>query len=369
MKFLSADSIACRTPSSVSTTRTRAVCNRATACETSDLTRKTVRVSSIDATSCSARRWRIRPMLPIPPFCNCQTAATSISMREPLELSDLVRAGGEVAGREQPRGRGRAEDDQVRQERAVLLLAQELLRRGDQLAPRGDLGAVVQRDRHQLLGGLLGGDERDLEERRLDRLEQRGRVEQEDFRQPGAGDPPVADGDLLGLPEALELGLRPVDLQRRDQARGQPRGEVHEQLGPRRSIAPTPSSLPRAAWRSKKAWATVIQAVVPRGLEVGLPRGDHPPRRERGEDGVGEPDGQAGPAADEEALPPLPEIRAREDVLLDAVVPEVVDARVEVRDPERPWPGAAGPAPARPASSPRRCRAAGPRPVASRSRD
>ena len=98
--------------------------------------------------------------------------------------------------------------------------------------------------------------------------------------------------------------------------------------------APTPSSLPRAAWRSKKAWATVKQRVVPRGLEVGLPRGDHPPRRERGEDGVGEPDGQAGPAADEEALPPLLEVRAREDVLLDAVVPEVVDAGVEVRDPE-----------------------------------
>ena len=84
MKFLSADSIAWRTPSSVSTTRTRAVCNRATACETSDLTRKTTRVSSIDATSCSARRCRIRPTLPIPPFCNCQTAATSMSRREPL---------------------------------------------------------------------------------------------------------------------------------------------------------------------------------------------------------------------------------------------------------------------------------------------
>ena len=91
----------------------------------------------------------------------------------------------------------------------VLLLAEELLRRGDQLAPRGDLGAVVQGDRHQLVGRLLGGDERDLEERRLDRLEQRGRVEQEDLRQPGAGDPPVADGDLLGLPEALELGPAP----------------------------------------------------------------------------------------------------------------------------------------------------------------
>ena len=63
---------------------------------------------------------------------------------EPLVFSDPFGAGGEVAGREQPRGRGRADDEQVRQERALLLLAQELLGRGDQLAPRGDLGPVVR---------------------------------------------------------------------------------------------------------------------------------------------------------------------------------------------------------------------------------
>ena len=35
----------------------------------------------------------------------------------------------------------------------------------------------------------------------------------------GTRDSPVADGELLGLPQALQLGLCPVDLQRRDQAR------------------------------------------------------------------------------------------------------------------------------------------------------
>ena len=94
--------------------------------------------------------------------------------------------------------------------------------------------------------------------------------------------------------------------------------------------APIPSSRPRAAWRSKNAWETVNKHVVPRGLKVGLPRGDHPTRRQRGEDRVGEPDEQARPAADEERLPALPEILAREEVLLHAVVPEVIDAGVEV---------------------------------------
>ena len=151
-------------------------------------------------------------------------------------------------------------------------------------------------------------------------------LEQQDLRQAGAGDPPVADGDLLGLPQALELGLRPVDLQRGDQARGQPLGEVHQQLGPR-DRRPDAEQPPARRLEVEEGLGDREQDVVPRGLEIGLPRGDHPARRQRGEDRVGEPDGQAGPAADEEALPPLPEIRAREDVLLDAVVPEVIDAR------------------------------------------
>ena len=99
-------------------------------------------------------------------------------------------------------------------------------------------------------------------------------------------------------------------------------------------VAPTPSSLPRAAWRSKNAWATVQQGCRS-ARPGGRPAARRPPAGPpAGEDGVGEPDGQARPAADEEALPPLLEVRAREDVLLDAVVPEVVDAPVEVGNPQ-----------------------------------
>ena len=209
MKFLSADSIAWRTPSSVSTTRTRAVCNRATACDDLGLDPED------DPRQLDRRHVLLGPSLADPADV-ADPAVLQLPDRGDLDVESgavrverPVRAGGEVARREQPRGRRRADDDQVRQKRPLLLLAQELLRRGDQLAPRGDLGAVVQGDRHQLLRRLLARDERDLEERRLDRLEQRGRVEQEDLGQPGAGDPPVADGDLLGLPQALKLGPAP----------------------------------------------------------------------------------------------------------------------------------------------------------------
>ena len=68
-------------------------------------------------------------------------------------------------------------------------------------------------------------------------------VKQKNLRQARAGDPPVADGDLLALPQALQFGLRPIDFQRRDQAGCQPLGEVHQQLGPhdRRADAEQPS--------------------------------------------------------------------------------------------------------------------------------
>ena len=98
--------------------------------------------------------------------------------------------------------------------------------------------------------------------------------------------------------------------------------------------APMPSSRPRAACKAKKACETWSKHIVPRRLEIGPARLDHPTRRQRGEDGVGEPDGQRRTAADEERLAAFPEVLAGEDVLLDAVVPEVVDAGVEVGDPE-----------------------------------
>ena len=194
--------------------------------------------------------------------------------------------------------------------------------RGDQFLPRGDLGAAVQGHWQQLLGGTLGGNEGHLQERRLDWLEQRGRVKQENLRQARTCDPPVADGDLLALPQALQFGLCPIDLQRCDQARCQPLGEVHEQLGPDDRRPDAEQSSPRRL-DVEIGLGHREQDIVPRGLEVGPPRGDNAPRRERGEDRVSEPDEQAGAAADEERLQPFPKIRTREDVLLNTIVPKV----------------------------------------------
>ena len=149
----------------------------------------------------------------------------------------------------------------------------------------------------------------------------------------GAGHPPVADRDLLGLPKALELGLRPVDLQRRDQARRESRGEVHQQFGPgdRCPDAQQPSA---SRLQGEKALRDLEQHVVPGSLEISPSRVDHPTRRQRRKNGVGEPHGQGRAAADEERLPTLAEVLAGEDVLLDPVMPEVIDAGIEVRDPE-----------------------------------
>ena len=149
-----------------------------------------------------------------------------MELSSPLGPDEYVTSG-ELAGR-----RGRAHDVEIGQEGATLLPTEELLGGGDQLALRGDLGTVVHGDQDQFLGRLIARDEGDLEERRLDGFHQRGRVEQQDLRQLCARNPPVADGDLLGLPKALELGLRPVDLQRGNQARREPRGEVHQEFGP-----------------------------------------------------------------------------------------------------------------------------------------
>ena len=214
----------------------------------------------------------------------------------------LVQAGRQTARRQQPRGRRRARDDQVRQQRPRLLLAEKLLRRRHQLAPGGDLGTIIERDRHQLRRRLLARYERHLQERRLDRLEQRGRLEQQHLGQLGARHPPVADVELPGLQQTLELGPGPVDLQRGDQARRQPLGEVHQQLGPR-DRRPDPQQLPPRRLQAEEGLGDRQQGIVPRRLQVGLPRRDHAAGRQRAVDGVGKPDEQRRPAADKGSLP------------------------------------------------------------------
>ena len=226
-----------------------------------------------------------------------------------------------------------ARDHQIGKQGTLLLAPQQLAGRGHQLSPRGDLGPVIDRDRHQLLGRLIARNQRDLQERRFHRLEQRVGLEQQDFSQASTRNSPVANGDLLGLPQALKLSLGAVDFQRGDQARRERLGEIDQQLGPgdRRPDAQQP---PARRLKIEERLRNGEQDVVPSGLNIGPPRGDHAACRQRIEDRIGEPDEQARPSADKDRLTVFLEILAGEDVLLRTVVPEVIDAGVQGRNQE-----------------------------------
>ena len=74
------------------------------------------------------------------------------------------------------------------------------LRRLDQRPPRGDLGAVGQRDRHQVIEHAGRVDQGDLDVVVLQRLDHRAGVEPQDLRELGALHPPLLprrDGLLL----------------------------------------------------------------------------------------------------------------------------------------------------------------------------
>ena len=141
-------------------------------------------------------------MLPTPPFWSCQTAASSMSIREPLLFSSPLGPEERLPAASWPVA-------------VVGLRTNRMGRNGRFFSRRRNCSAAATSSRREAISGrlftaigtrpfgrLVAGDERDLQERRLDRLQQRGRVEQQDLRQLGAGDPPVADGDLLGLPQA-----------------------------------------------------------------------------------------------------------------------------------------------------------------------
>ena len=118
------------------------------------------------------------------------------------------------------------------QKRPLFLLLQPLVRRSEQLALRRDLGPVVDRDRNQLRRRLVRRNQRDLTERGFHRLEQGLGIKEENLRQPRARDHPVTDCDFARLPQALQLGLGAVDLQRSDQCGGQPDREIDQLLRP-----------------------------------------------------------------------------------------------------------------------------------------
>ena len=105
------------------------------------------------------------------------------------------------------------------------------LRRLDQRPPRGDLGAVGQRDRHQVVEAPAGVDQRDLGVVVLQRLDHRAGVEPQHPRQPGALDPPLLPRRDRLLLEVGEHVPGPVDLERPGPGRGSGRRSARPRRG------------------------------------------------------------------------------------------------------------------------------------------
>ena len=202
-----------------------------------------------------------------------------------------------------------------------------------ELAPRSDLGPVLDGEGDQLVERFLARQERHLEERRLDRLQQRARFKQEDLRQRALVTRQSRIACCCSCAQTLKFCPGPVDLQWRDQAGGKTLGQVHEQLSPleRRTQAEQPAA---RLLHVEVRLGDAEQDIIASRLKISLPRGHHPPRCQWCEDGIGEPDVQERPSADKEALTVLTKVWSREDILLDTVMSEVVNAAVEVGNPE-----------------------------------
>ena len=238
-------------------------------------------------------------------------------------------------GRQQARRRGGAGQEQRGDEGPRLLAADVGVRGGQQSPLRCQLGAVGLRDRDQRLDRAVVAEQGDLEIGRLDRLQDQVRVEQEDFHQPGAGDSPVAPGVLPVLLQAQRLGRRPVVFQGGNQPRRQLPGERDELLGLTRRRLDPPEPPPRLL-DGEIRLRHVEDAVIPGRLNVGPPGSNHPPGRQRREDGVGGRDRQRRPAADEEVIGPFLKQGPVENILGVAVVPVVIDAAGQGRQLQGP---------------------------------
>ncbi len=140
----------------------------------------------------------------------------------------VVGADGEHTPLDQLVGRLKAVDQDLRRERAHLFPADCVRRRLDQRCPRGELGAVGQGDRHQVVVRPVGIDQGDLEVIVLERDDHRTRVEPEDLGEIRTLDAPCFPrrGGLL-----LEVGDEvpgPIDLDLGDQLLAQLRDPLDQ---------------------------------------------------------------------------------------------------------------------------------------------
>ena len=188
----------------------------------------------------------------------------------------------------------------IGEERAGLLAADPHLRRLDQRPAGGELGAVGQRDRHQVVERPARVDQGDLRVVVLQRLDHRAGVEPQHLRQVGALDPPLLprrDGLLLEVGEHVP---GPVDLERRDQVAAQGGDPLDQVAAPLDGVEGAGVHAPVLV-HQEVGVGGLEQGVVLRGLDVPVPGVQDLPGHQGLVDGVGRGDEppQAGTAVEE----------------------------------------------------------------------
>ena len=159
----------------------------------------------------------------------------------------------------------------------------------DQRLVRGELGAVGQGDRHQVVERPAGVDQGDLDVVVLQRLDHGAGVEPQDLRQVGACDPPLLprrDGLLLEVGEHVP---GPVDLDLGDQLAAQA-GDPLDQVAAPLDAVEGAGVHPPVLVDLEVGVGGLQQGVVLGGLDVPVRGVQDLPRDQGLEDGVGRGD-------------------------------------------------------------------------------
>ncbi len=210
------------------------------------------------------------------------------------------------------------------------------MRSGDRLDERlvrGELGAVGQGDRHQVVELPGGVDQRDLEVIVLQRDDHRARVEPQDLGEVGALDAPLLPrrGRLL-----LEVGDHvpgPIDLDSRDQVPAQVRDPLDQVVPPLDAVEGAGIHSPVLV-HQEVGVGRHEQGVVLGGLDVPVPGVQDLPRGQGLEDGIGQGDVLDQSAAAVEEVDAGRGHDALVEVRAAAVVSDIVEAHVERGNPE-----------------------------------
>ena len=259
--------MAVRRARSAWTTRAAADWTRACARVTSAATMSWVLKNSMMASDCIAALLLDPRQVADPEGFELPEGLIADVVTAPPLVEAAVGAEAEDPGLDHLVGGLEAVDQDVGEERARLLPADRRHRRLDQRLVRGELGAVGQGDRHQVVERPAGVDQGDLEVVVLQRHDHRAGVEPQHLRQVGALDPPLLprrDGLLLEVGEHVP---GPVDLDLGDQLLAQLRDPLDQVVAPLDGVEGA-GVHPPVLVHPEVGVGGLQQGVVLRGLDV-----------------------------------------------------------------------------------------------------